>query len=239
MTEAQRKVFADLGCIVEDATPDLNDADEVFRVLRAWAFELSFNELLRKHRPLMKDTVIWNIEQGSTLTGPQIGGAEIKRTQIYHRMREFMETYDYLVAPVAQVLPFDIGIPFVTGIGDIQFETYLDWMKSCYLITVTGAPTSVDTVLDSVRGRAPGRPANCRAAPARIGSGCADQPMLARRAGDGMRAAPSAARIGAPARVPFAHAAHLVQEHGVVEARHLGQCRGLGRLCGRPFDVER
>jgi amidase len=140
VTEAQRKVFADLGCIVEDATPDLSEADEVFRVLRAWAFELSFNELLRRHRPLMKDTVIWNIEQGSRLTGPQLGAAEIKRTQIYHRMREFMQTYDYLVAPVAQVLPFDVDIPYVTRIDGIQLETYLDWMKSCYLITATGAP---------------------------------------------------------------------------------------------------
>jgi amidase len=140
VTEAQRQVFADLGCIVEDATPDLREADEVFRVLRAWDFERSFNELLRKHRPLMKDTVIWNIEQGLRLTGPQIGAAEIKRTQIYHRMREFMATYDFLIAPVAQVLPFDVDIPFVTGINGIRFETYLDWMKSCYLITATGAP---------------------------------------------------------------------------------------------------
>ncbi len=138
--EAQRRVFADLGCIVEDATPDLRDADEIFRVLRAWDFELSFGELLRKHRPLMKDTVIWNIEQGARLSGPQIGAAEAKRTQLYHRMREFMDRHDFLVAPVAQVLPFDVNIPYVTGINGIRFETYLDWMRSCYLITATGAP---------------------------------------------------------------------------------------------------
>jgi amidase len=140
VTEAQRRVFVDLGCIVEEATPDLSDADEVFRVLRAWDFELSFGEMLRKYRPLMKDTVIWNIEQGAKLTGAQVGAAEIKRTRIYHRMREFMQTYDYLVAPVAQVLPFDVDLPFPTCVEGVPFTTYLDWMKSCYLITVTGAP---------------------------------------------------------------------------------------------------
>jgi amidase len=140
VTEVQRQVFVDLGCIVEEATPDLSEADEVFRVLRAWDFELSFGELLRKHRPLMKDTVIWNIEQGAKLTGAQVGAAEIKRTRIYHRMREFMQTYDYLVAPVTQVLPFDVDVPFPPSIEGVQFTTYLDWMKSCYLITVTGAP---------------------------------------------------------------------------------------------------
>jgi amidase len=137
---AQRSVFTELGCIVEDATPDLRDADEIFRVLRAWDYELSFGALLREHRALMKDTVIWNIEQGARLTGPRLGTAEVKRTALYHRMREFMHRYDYLVAPVVQVLPFDVDVPWVTRINDVELETYLDWMRSCYYISVTGAP---------------------------------------------------------------------------------------------------
>jgi amidase len=137
---AQRHIFTELGCIVEEATPDLRDADEIFLVLRAWDYQLTFGALLPEHRALMKDTVIWNIEQGARLSGPQVGAAEVKRTALYHRMREFMHRYDYLVAPVAQVLPFDVDLPWVTRINDVQFDTYLDWMRSCYYITVTGAP---------------------------------------------------------------------------------------------------
>jgi amidase len=137
---AQRHVFTELGCIVEEATPDLRDADEIFHVLRAWDYELAFGALLREHRALMKDTVIWNIEQGAKLSGPQLGAAEVKRTALYHRMREFMGRYDYLVAPVTQVLPFDVSIPYVTRINEVELDTYLDWMRSCYYITVTGAP---------------------------------------------------------------------------------------------------
>ena len=138
--EAQRGVFADLGCIVEDATPDLRDADEIFRVMRAWSFHFSFHDLLRRHRSLLKDTVIWNIEEGARLTGPQLGAAEVKRTQLFHRMREFMGRYDFLVAPVTQVLPFGIEVPYPTRINDVELDTYLDWMRSCYHITVTGSP---------------------------------------------------------------------------------------------------
>ena len=137
---AQRRVFADLGCVVEDATPDLRDADEIFRVMRAWNFELSYGQLLKSKRNLMKDTVIWNIEEGARLTGPQVGAAESKRTQLFHRMREFMDDYDFLVAPVAQVLPFDVNVPYVTEINGIKMESYIDWMRSCYYITVTGSP---------------------------------------------------------------------------------------------------
>ena len=138
--ESQRRVFTELGCIVEDATPDLHDADEIFRVLRAWDYELAFGSLLRKHRALMKDTVIWNIEEGARLSGPEVGAAQVKRTALFHRMRDFMRRYDYLVAPVTQVLPFDVETPYVTRINEVELDTYLDWMRSCYYITVTGAP---------------------------------------------------------------------------------------------------
>ena len=138
--DAQRETFGSLGCIVEDATPDLRDADEIFRVMRAWNFELSFGHLLKTQRHLMKDTVTWNIEEGARLRGAQVGAAEVRRTQLFHRMREFMEKYDFLVAPVVQVLPFDVDVPYVTRINDVELDTYIDWMRSCYYITVTGAP---------------------------------------------------------------------------------------------------
>ncbi len=138
--EAQRHVFEELGMIVEEAQPDFTDADEVFKVLRAHDFELTYGALLETRRDEMKDTVVWNIEQGAKLTGPQVGRAERKRTELYHRVRGFMEQYAFLAAPVVQVLPFDVNQPWVTEINGQRMETYLDWMKSCYFITVTGLP---------------------------------------------------------------------------------------------------
>ena len=138
--DAARPVFADLGCAVDEATPDFQDADEVFRVWRAWYFDLALGELLPEHRDKMKDTVIWNIEEGAKLSGPQIGRAEKKRTLLYHRVREFMERYEFLVLPVSQVPPFDVRQPYVTEINGVAMETYLDWMRSCYYVSVTGLP---------------------------------------------------------------------------------------------------
>ena len=142
VTGASRGVFEKLGCEVEDATPDFRDADEIFQVMRAWSFELSYGELLRTHRGQLKDTVAWNIEQGVKLTGPDLAAAERKRTALFHRMREFMENYEFIVAPVVQVLPFDLAQPYVTEIAGVELATYLDWMKSCYWISVTGQPAA-------------------------------------------------------------------------------------------------
>jgi amidase len=138
--ESQRHIFESLGCLVEETQPDFRDADDIFKTLRAWSFESSMGELLKTHRNQLKETVIWNIEAGAQLTGPQVARAELKRTELYHRVRTFMESYEYLILPISQVPPFDIKQRYITEINDVKMETYIDWMKSCYYITVTGHP---------------------------------------------------------------------------------------------------
>lgn len=138
--EAQRQTFESIDCNTEEGQPDFADADEIFKVLRAWAFELNYTDLITNHRDQIKKTVIWNAEEGQKLTGPQLSRAEMKRTQLYHRIRNFMETYEYLILPVSQVPPFPVTQEYVTEINGVQMETYIDWMKSCYFITVTGLP---------------------------------------------------------------------------------------------------
>lgn len=138
--DGQRHVFESLGCVIEDGEPDLRDADEIFKVWRAWRFEQTLGELLKTHRDQIKETVVWNIEEGIKLSGPQIGRIELKRTELYHRVREFMETYEFLILPVSQVPPFDVKQRYVTEINGVKMDTYIDWMKSCYYITVVGLP---------------------------------------------------------------------------------------------------
>lgn len=138
--QSQRSVFESLGCHLDEATPDFSDADEIFQVLRAWSFAVQHEDHLKHHRDLLKDTVIWNTEEGLKLTGPQVGRAEAKRTELYHRVRTFMEEYEFLICPVNQVPPFDVQQPYPTEINGVQMENYIAWMKSAYYITVTGLP---------------------------------------------------------------------------------------------------
>ena len=138
--DAQRHTFQSLGCIVEDGQPDFRDADEIFKAWRAWSFESAYGELLNTHRPQMKDTVIWNAEAGLALTGPDLSRAERRRTELYHRVRTFMQTYEFLICPVNQVPPFDVKTRYINEINGVKMETYIDWMRSCYFITVTGHP---------------------------------------------------------------------------------------------------
>ena len=74
--ESQRHVFDHLGCNVFEADPDFTDADELFLIWRGWGREINQGEHLRNNRDKLKDTMIWDIEQGVNLTGPQVGWAE-------------------------------------------------------------------------------------------------------------------------------------------------------------------
>ena len=62
--EPHRKTFKDLGCIVEDAEPDFTGATEAFESLRALTWLHRGGALLKEHRDKLKDTVIWNTEEG-------------------------------------------------------------------------------------------------------------------------------------------------------------------------------
>ena len=138
--EARRKTFESLGCIVEDAEPDLAGADEAFQTLRALLFVQKYGELLKTHRDQIKDTVVWNIEEGLKLDGPRIARALNLRSQVFHAMRTFLERYDYLLLPVNQVLPFPVAEPYPTEINGVRLANYIEWMKTCYAITVTSHP---------------------------------------------------------------------------------------------------
>jgi amidase len=138
--DRQRAAFERLGCSLEEAEPDVRGADEIFQVLRAWRFAIAHGEELKRYRHLMKDTVIWNTEQGLKLDGLAVSRAEEQRTLLYHRVREFMERYEFLLLPVTPVPPFPVEQRYITEINGVKLPTYVDWLALCYVITLTGHP---------------------------------------------------------------------------------------------------
>jgi amidase len=138
--DAQRQVFEQLGCSVEEACPDLRDAQEVFMTLRAYAMELQLGAIMDQHPGVLKEAIVWNIEAGRKLNGTQLARAEKLRTALFERMHRFMQTYDFIVFPVNQVPPFPVEQQYVTEIDGVKMESYIDWMRSCFLVTSTTHP---------------------------------------------------------------------------------------------------
>jgi amidase len=138
--DAARPSFESLGCPTVESSPDLDASREVFLTLRARSFAESYEELLAEHRDEMKATVVWNIEQGLALDDAAVGAAVDRMHGIRGTAERFFATVDYLVQPVSQLPPFPIELEYPTEVAGEAMSTYVDWMASCWSVTVLGGP---------------------------------------------------------------------------------------------------
>ncbi len=128
------------GVIVEEATPDLHDAQEIFRVLRAAGFAAGLKPEYDAHRDLLKPEVIWNIELGLALDAETIGRAERGRGRLYHRVLAFMKDYDLLLVPAASLPPFDVKTRWIRSLEGETFDNYVEWFRITYALSLTSLP---------------------------------------------------------------------------------------------------
>jgi amidase len=142
VVDGQRAAFEALGCEVEQAEPDFAPAEVAFRILRAWGAADAFGAALREHPDAFKDTLTTEIEAGRRLSGQDVARAETAHTQMWRQFQAFLKTYEYFILPTTQLPPFDIGTPYPTEIAGVKFDNYIDWMKSCWYISVTGNPAA-------------------------------------------------------------------------------------------------
>ena len=135
-----RQILAGLGGSLTDAAPDLSGADEVFRTLRALSFATFRRDLLREHPDLVGPNVTWNVKRGLALRAADLSRATLLYTALAEQINSFFANFDVLACPVSQVAPFEVTLDWVHEINGQPLHTYLDWMASCYLISVTGLP---------------------------------------------------------------------------------------------------
>jgi amidase len=132
--------LADAGAVVTSAYPDLAEADDTFRTLRAWHFQASLGDLLAAHPDSFRSSLADNIRAGADLSGADVARAYRQRTALSERMLRFFEDHDLLVLPTSQVPPFPADQEYPPDINGRPVASYLDWMRSAYVITVTGCP---------------------------------------------------------------------------------------------------
>ena len=103
----------------------------------AWSPDLG---LPVEHPDLVGPNVTWNVQRGLELTAADLSRATVLRAALAERISEFFADADVLACPVSQVAPFDVTLDWVHEINGQPQHTYLDWMASAYLISVTGLP---------------------------------------------------------------------------------------------------
>ena len=141
--DGQRATFEALGAEVIDTEPDLREALDVFKVLRAWRYTLAHGDRVRdpKKREVMKPDLVWNTEEGFKLSAEDVARAEGKRTELYHRMRDFMDEFDFLVLPTNPTPPLPIGQTSVQEIKGKRMRDYVDGGALKNAVSTVGNPS--------------------------------------------------------------------------------------------------
>ena len=139
------RTFESLGCVVEDAMPDMAPATawQAFMRLRQWqqggAIAAYYADPAK--RALLKPEAIWEIEGGLKLSAFDINAASQLRSAWTAAVRRLFEHHDFLLMPTAQLFPFDVGETWPHAIAGQSMQTYHEWMKAVCLISLAGCPS--------------------------------------------------------------------------------------------------
>jgi amidase len=138
------RVFESIGCVVEEAVPDypLEAVWNAALRLRSWqqggALFAYYNDPAK--RAMLKPEAIFEIEMGLKLSAYDITAASVVRSEWHQAVLRFFDQYDYLIAPTAQLFPFDVNLFWPQEIAGTKMTTYHEWMKAMFLITMSGCP---------------------------------------------------------------------------------------------------
>lgn len=136
-------VLASLGCHVEETVPDF-PFDELWQVMLVWrwwkALDLEPLHADPASRRALKPEIRWEIERGLALSGLDIARAVAARQRWFETVTGLFGRYDAVLAPSAQVFPFDAATPWPAEIGGRRMDTYHRWMETVAPWSLAGTP---------------------------------------------------------------------------------------------------
>jgi amidase len=144
LCESSFTAFEQIGCVVEPVSAPMPPEQvwETFLTLRHWMISTSAQRFLELPggEAALKPEIRWEIEGGQSLTAVDVYRASAARTEWYRAVQRLLATYDFILAPSAQVFPFDATSRWPDQINGRALDTYHRWMEVVVPWTLTGLP---------------------------------------------------------------------------------------------------
>jgi amidase len=129
----------DAGATVEEIAFDVSDGREPYQTWRgAWMVGQQLSRLGQLDQ--LGVNLRGNVEAGLEITARDLGVAEQKRQEVFHRFCALFERYDVLLIPAAPVKPYPVEMNFPREIDGRKLENYIDWIAPAFLITLVSLP---------------------------------------------------------------------------------------------------
>jgi amidase len=137
---AAARQFSELGCRLEDASPEIGNIRDPFLALNAVLRHATVGKYLDEWREQMDPILVRRIELSQALTPGDISRAEVERTAYHHRLRRFFERYDLLVLPAASIAASPLGALMPKEIAGRPLRDHLDMMVPTFAFNLSGYP---------------------------------------------------------------------------------------------------
>ncbi len=135
--------FANLFARVEEAHPDLGDAERTFMTLRGVGFVADFGPMQAEFGERLGPVVLDELARARSIGAEEIGQAMKAHTAVFRRSIAFFEHHDILITPAAAVAPFPHEDVYPRRIDGKDLDGYLIWEGIAWGITLTQCPAVV------------------------------------------------------------------------------------------------
>jgi amidase len=144
LCEAALATFGDLGIAVDRIAPPF-DAERLWQawlILRSAANAAGNRRLYDDPatRALLKPEMIYEIESGLAVSALDLYAASTVRSEWFTAAAKLFDSYDALVLPSAQLLPFDADLRWPKTIAGRAMTTYHQWMEIVVPASIAGLP---------------------------------------------------------------------------------------------------
>jgi aspartyl-tRNA(Asn)/glutamyl-tRNA(Gln) amidotransferase subunit A len=131
--------LAEMGAIVEDADPDVSDAEAAFRTLWFTGAAQMLRDMPAAKLKLLDPGLRAAAEIGASNTALEFTRAIRQREALGERFNAFHRRYDLLVTPTMPIPAFATGIEVPGGSG---LDRWTDWTPFSYPFNLTGQPAA-------------------------------------------------------------------------------------------------
>jgi amidase len=102
--------------------------------------DLAMPQTLKPEAVYEYDGLVGTVD-GGPISAVQAYQNSAKRGALYEAFRVLFETYDYVVLPTAQVMPFDATTHWPSEVAGVRMSSYHRWMEVTTIGTLINAPT--------------------------------------------------------------------------------------------------
>lgn len=137
---AAARRFEELGCRVEESSPDFSDVLEILPPLRVYWTAANQAHLLEAEGEIDNQFFMQSLKMANQTTAMEVAMAERKRMELWLKMQAFFQKYDLLLCPTTSTPAFPADQLFAKEINGKPVENRIESYLLTYAISFTGLP---------------------------------------------------------------------------------------------------